>query len=354
MNINLTTNYGGLTLKNPIVIGASNLVTDIGNLIMLEQAGAAAIVYKSLFEEQIELESLSMEHKMESYRGWDAEHDSFFPMVKHAGPAEHLMKLKEAKKAISIPLIGSLNCVQDDNWIKFAKEMEQTGIDGLELNFYSNNIDFYAKAETIEEIQIDILQKVRKEIKIPLFVKLSPFYSNPLWMIEQMNLVGANGFVLFNRLFQPDIDIDKEEHHFPYNFSHENDNRLALRYAGLLHQEITGSIISNTGILTGKDVIKMLLAGADAVQVVSAVYRKGIHHITAMLEELKHWMEKKKYNSLEDFRGKLSRRNLSDPFAYKRAQYVDILMKAELFPQYHPKKNDLPNKADDYMHEVLH
>lgn len=340
MGINLTTNYGGLALKNPIVIGASNLVTDIDNLVKLEQAGAAAIVYKSLFEEQIQLETFSIEQQMESYQGWDAEHNSFFPSVKHAGTAEHLMKLREAKNALGIPLIGSLNCVHDKNWVEFAVQMEQTGIDGLELNFYSNNIDFYAKAETIEEIQINILKKVREAIKIPLFVKLSPFYSNALWMIEQMGLVGANGFVLFNRLFQPDIDTENEEHHFPYNFSHENDNRLALRYAGLLHQEITASIISNTGIFTGNDVIKMLLAGADAVQVVSTVYRKGIGQITTMLKEIESWMIRKQYASLDDFRGKLSRRNLPDPFAYKRAQYVDILMKAELFPQYHPKEGN--------------
>ncbi len=348
MKTNLTTHYGGLKLKNPIVIGASNLVTDIDNLIKLEQAGAAAIVYKSLFEEQIELESLSMEQSMEAYRGWDAEHNSFFPAMKHAGPAEHLMKLKDAKKILGIPLIGSLNCVRDENWVNFAREMEQTGIDGLELNFYFNNIDFYAKAETIEEIQIHILKKVRNAIQIPLFVKLSPFYSNPLWIIEQMNLVGANGFVLFNRLFQPDIDIEKEEHQFPYNFSHESDNRLALRYAGLLFQEINGSIISNTGILNSKDVIKMLLAGADAVQVVSAVYRKGINHIATMLEELESWMKKKKYTSLDEFRGKLSKQNSSDPFAYKRAQYVDILMKSDLFRQYHPKNGDHSHNYDEY------
>jgi dihydroorotate dehydrogenase (fumarate) len=350
MSIDLTTNYGGLKLKNPIVIGASNLVSDAGNLQKLEKAGAAAIVYKSLFEEQIDLESFSMEQKMEAYKGWDAEHESFFPEVKHAGPAEYLMKLKEAKKVLGIPLIGSLNCVRDETWVKFAKEMEQTGIDGLELNFYSNHIDFYAKSETIEEIQINMLKKVRKEVKLPLFVKLSPFYSNPLWMIEQMDLVEANGFVLFNRLFQPDIDVDKEEHHFPYNFSNESDNRLALRYAGLLYQEINGSIISNTGILNGKDVIKMLLAGADAVQVVSAVYRKGVNQITSMLKEMESWMTKKNYGSLKDFRGKLSKANLADPFAYKRAQYVDILMKADLFHQYHPKEEE--HHSDD-MNKIL-
>jgi len=344
MSINLSTNYGGLALKNPIVIGSSNIVSNPANLIKLEEAGAAAIVYKSLFEEQIELESFSIEQKMEAYQGWDAEHDSFFPPVKHAGPAEHLLHLKEAKRALNIPLIGSLNCFHDETWVQFAQEMESTGIDALELNFYAHHIDFETESAAIESNQTQILQKVRRAIKIPLFVKLSPFYSNTLRLIDQMDHAGANGVVLFNRLFQPDIDVDKVEHFYPYNFSNENDNRLALRYAGLLHKKISGSIIANTGILTGKDVVKMILAGADAVQVVSSIYKKGIHQITTMLDVLEGWMKKHNYTTLESFKGKLSKENLADPFAYQRAQYVDILMKSDLFMQYHPKRGELPTE----------
>jgi dihydroorotate dehydrogenase (fumarate) len=347
MTTNLTTNYGGLTLKNPIVVGASNIVTDPSNLIKLEQAGAAAIVYKSLFEEQIEWESYALQQAQESYSNWDAEHETLFPNAKHAGPAEHLLRLKEAKRKLSIPLIGSLNCIHDETWAQFAVEMATTGIDALELNFYSNNTDFETGPVTMEGQQLQTLGRVRSAVKIPIFVKLSPFYSNPLRLIDQMDHAGANGFILFNRLFQPDIDVDKEEHHYPYNFSNENDNRLALRYAGLLHKQINASIVCNTGILTGKDVIKMLLAGADAVQVVSAVYKKGIHQITAMLDEVDNWMKKKGYETLGDFRGKLSKENMTDPFAYKRAQYVDILMKSEIFMQYHPKRGELETGQDD-------
>jgi Dihydroorotate dehydrogenase len=180
-----------------------------------------------------------------------------------------------------------------------------------------------------------------------VFVKLSPFYTNTLRVIDKMDQAGTDGFVLFNRLFQPDIDIDKVEHFFPYNFSSENDNRLALRYAGLLHNKVNASVIANTGILTGKDVVKMLLAGADAVQVVSAIYKKGIHHIATMLEEIESWMKNHDYSELQQFQGVLSKENLSDPFAYKRAQYVDILMKSEVFMQYHPKHGELPHRHDD-------
>jgi dihydroorotate dehydrogenase (fumarate) len=163
-----------------------------------------------------------------------------------------------------------------------------------------------------------------------------------------MDKIGVDGFVLFNRLFQPDINTEAQEHHFPYNFSSENDNRLAIRYAGLLHQEIRGNIICNTGILSGKDVVKMLIAGANAVQVVSAIYKKGIPAISHMLEEIESWMSRKGFESLYDFQGKLSKKNLSDPFAYKRAQYVDILMKSDVFMQYHPKRGEIEYPLDDY------
>lgn len=343
----LKTRYCGLTLKNPIVIGASNLVTDVDNLVKLEKAGAAAIVYKSLFEEQIQLESLEMESTHQRYSDWDAEHDSFFPKLKHGGPAEHLLRLRQARNAISIPLIGSLNCVYQDTWVEYAQKMAETGIDALELNFYASEIDFDSDGANIVNEQVGILKSVHKSIRIPVIVKLSPFYTNPLSVISKMDKAGASGFVLFNRLFQPDIDIDKETHHYPYNFSSENDNRLALRYAGLLYGKIDGTIISNTGILSGNDVIKMLLAGADAVQVVSAIYKRGIHVIETMLHEIERWMEKKKCPSINEFKGRLSRENMIDPFAYKRAQYVDILMRSEIFMQYHPKRGELHDEREE-------
>jgi dihydroorotate dehydrogenase (fumarate) len=348
MNPDLSTSYGGIKIKNPIVIGASNIVTNPDNLVKLEEAGAAAIVYKSLFEEQVALESYQLDQKLESYCDWDVEHSTFFPAAKHSGPAEHLRQLKEARKRITIPLIGSLNCIHDETWTEFAMKMEQAGIDGLELNLYNASMDYDSTSESIENKQVKTLELIRSTTKLPIFVKLSPYYTNTLRLISRMDNIGVDGFVLFNRLFQPDIDIAREEHHFPYNFSSESDNRLALRYAGLLHKKISGSVISNTGILTGKDVIKMLLAGADSVQVVSAVYKKGIQVIPLMLEEMQTWMQKKGYESLEEFQGKLSKENLADPFAYKRAQYVDILMKTEVFMQYHPKHGELENRYDEY------
>ena len=348
MSTNLSTYYGGLTIKNPIVIGASNIVTDPANLVKLEEAGAAAIVFKSLFEEQIQMETLQLEQLQEAHSDWDAEHSTLFPTIKHAGPAEHLRQLKEARKAIKIPLIGSLNCIHNDTWLEYALRMKDTGVDGLELNFYASNIDFELTAQEIEDQQLKTLELVRAAIPLPLFVKLSPYYTNPLRLIKRMDNVGVDGFILFNRLFQPDINTELEEHHYPYLFSNETDNRLALRYAGLLHKQTKANVICNTGILTGKDILKMLLAGANAVQVVSAVYKRGIPTITHMIEEIEGWMKHKKYERIEDFQGKLSKVNLTDPFAYKRAQYVDILLKSEVFMQYHPKRGEIEYPGEDF------
>lgn len=346
--VDLKTKYCGLTLKNPIVVGASNLVSDIDNLVKLEKAGAAAIVYKSLFEEQIQLESLELEQSQEVYSNWDAEHESFFPSMKHGGPAEHLLRLRQARNAVSIPLIGSLNCVFLDTWLEYAQKMAETGIDALELNFYASEIDFESDGAAIVNNQIEVLREVHKTIRIPVIVKLSPFYTNSLSVINKMDKAGASGVVLFNRLFQPDIDIEKEIHHYPYNFSSENDSRLALRYAGLLYGKIDASVICNTGIFSGHDVVKMLLAGADAVQVVSTIYKRGINYIESMLIDMEKWMEKKNYTSINDFKGKLSKENMIDPFAYKRAQYVDILMRSEVFMQYHPKRGELDHGHDEF------
>lgn len=347
MTTDLRTQYGGLTLKNPLVVGASNIVTDLNNLIKIQDAGAAAIVYKSLFEEQIQLESYALDQAHENYSDFDAEHITFFPSARHAGPAEHLIQLRKAKEKLHIPLIGSLNCVHEETWCEYAVKMAETGIDALELNFYTNTTDFDATAASIEDQHINVIRLVKAAIPIPVFVKLSPFYTNTLGLIAKLDKAGTNGFVLFNRLFQPDIDVEKEEHHFPYNFSNENDNRLALRYAGLLHNKLNGSIVANTGIMSGRDAIKMMLAGADAVQIVSVIYKRGIQYINTMLEEMETWMQNKGYDSLSDYKGRLSKDNLPDPFTYKRAQYVDILMKSEIFMQYHPKHKHL-NEQGEY------
>lgn len=334
--MDLRTTYMGIELKNPIIIGASNLVTNLDMAKKLEEAGAGAIVYKSLFEEQLHLEAAELEDDLHEYDERHAEMTSIFPNIKHSGPKAHLMKLKDLKEAVSIPVIASLNCMYGVSWVDYAKYLEQTGVDGLELNFYSTVSDVEKTAAIIEDERMEILKRIKAEVKIPVSVKLSPFYTNMMNVIYRMDKNGADAFVLFNKLFQPDIDMESETMKQPYNLSHKGDNRLALRFAGLLAGNVNGSIIGNTGIMDGNDLITMLLAGADAVQVVSTVYKNGVIQIKRMLEELENWMKQKEYGKISDFKGKLSRKNVVDPHAYKRAQYVDFLMRTKEFTKKYP------------------
>ena len=325
----MKTTYMGIGLKNPIIIGANNLVTDPKNAKALEDAGAAAIVYKSLFEEQIQLESYEMDMQMEAYNERNAEMTKLFPDLDHAGPREFLMNLKKVKQSVSIPVIGSLNCVNRDTWVAWAKEMEQTGIDASELNFYHVPYDFKLEEGVIIEEQVAIAKDVVKALKIPVSVKLSPFYTNPLNYIHRLDAVGVKAFVMFNSLFQPDIDTENLRLVYKYKFSHPEDNRLPLRYTGLAYGNVTADICTSRGIFTGNDVAKMLLAGANTVQMVSAVYKGGFSVITQVLEDLETWMNKMNFKSVDDLRGKMSKKNIKSPFAYRRAQYIDILLRSD-------------------------
>lgn len=332
---NLKTTYAGLELKNPLIVGASNLVTDMDALKQIEDAGAAAIVYKSLFEEQIQLERAQLDEGLEEYNERHAEMVTLFPKVEHAGPEEHLQSLSKVVEQMDIPVIGSLNCVYDVTWGDYAKKLAETGVSALELNFYANPRDAQKPGKEIVEQQLAILKKVNHTVDIPITVKLSPFYTNILKVVTEMDKVGVDGFVLFNRIFQPDVDIETEKLVFPWYLSNDGDHRMVLRFAGMLHDTIKADIAGNTGILTGNDAIQVLLAGADVVQVVSTLYKNGIGQIKNILNDMNAWMDKKGYTNIDAFKGKLSKKNVQDPFAYKRAQYVDILMKAnEIFKKY--------------------
>jgi dihydroorotate dehydrogenase (fumarate) len=324
----LRTHYMGLELKNPIIIGASNIVTDVENLKRIEKAGAAAIVYKSLFEEQVQLENLELYERKTEYTDRNAEMITLFPETRTGTSdiMEHLVNLKKAKDSVNIPVFASINAVNNETWVEYAVKFEETGVDGIELNFYSVPEKSDEVNDDIEEKQINILRDVLSAVKIPVSVKLSSYYTNPLKHISNLENAGADAFVLFNRLFQPDIDIHTEEHLFPYSLSNSEDNRLPLRFSGLLYGNTNASICANTGIMNGADVIKMLLAGADCVQIVSTVYLNQIEFIRQMLEEIDKWMSSRGYNNIEAFRGKLSKKNSVDKLPYHRAQYMDFMM----------------------------
>lgn len=327
---NLKTKFMGIDIDNPIIVGASNLVSNLDNLKKAEENGAGAIVYKSLFEEQIQLEKFQLDEKLDEFNDMYAEMLTLHPHLDYNGAEEHLLKLRQAKESVSIPLIASLNAVNWETWINYARLIEQTGVDGLELNFYQSLGDFNKDPIAIETEQIDIVTQIKQIVSIPISVKLSCDYTNTLNFIQKMDEAGVNTFVLFNSFFQPDIDIMTEKHLKTFNFSNPGDYRKSLKMAGLLYGNINAEICSSHGIFTGADVIKFLLSGATSVQVVSTLYKNGFDQIYKMKRELETWMESKNYDSLDDFRGKLSKNKLTgNPFIYKRAQYVDLILNSE-------------------------
>ena len=331
----LSTTYLGIKLKSPLILGSCNLVTKPGIAEQLEEAGIGAIVYKSLFEEQIQLENLQMSEDLNEYNYRSAEIERLFPEMEHAGPREHLYNIEKLKKQVNIPVIASLNAIYVSTWIEYAKELEKTGVDALELNLYATPGYFEEPGHLMEERQIQIIESVKQAVKIPVSVKLSTQYTNPLNFIKRLDEVGADGYVLFNRFFHPDIDIDRVKFYFPWSLSYRRDYLLALRYTGMLYGNLDGNICASRGIYSAKEVIKMILAGADAVQVVSVLYKNKPEVVSDILMDLNRWMDEYEFNKLDDFKGKLSRMNIKDPFVYQRGQYVDILMKSEeVFKKY--------------------
>ncbi len=327
---NLKTSYMGIELDNPIIVGASNLVSDLDNLKRAEENGAAAIVYKSLFEEQIQLESYLLDKELNEFNDLYAEMVTIHPNIEHAGPEEHLMNLRKAKENLSIPLFASLNAINLETWIKYAKLISETGVDGIELNFYHTPTDFNKEGKETEKEQINIVKEIKSIINVPISIKLSSEYSNILNIIKKLDLAGADSFVLFNSFFQPDIDIFNEKHVKTFNLSNKGDYRKSLRYSGILFGNIKADVCSSGGIYSGEDAIKLILSGSSCVQIVSSLYRNGLGKIGTIKKELMDWMETRNYNTISDFKGKLSKNSLkSNPFIYKRAQYVNLLLNSE-------------------------
>ena len=327
--VDLGTKYMGIELANPIIVGACGLTSNIAAIKEIERAGAGALVTKSLFEEQIQLERFKFDEDLEKYNSRNPEMVDIYPHVTHGGPNEHLMWVRKVKKAVNIPVFASLNAINKSTWIEYAKLLEETGIDGLEINLFASPRDPNVKAEVIENSQIDLITMLKKTLSIPISVKLSSFYTNVLNVISLMDHAGADAFVLFNKIFAPDIGVQESKILSPITFSTEIDARLPLRYAALLESTVKADICCSTGIIDGEQALKMILAGATTIQVVSALYRYGTPHIQSMLTSIQKWMETNGHETLANFRGKLSKRNIADPWAYTRAQYVRLLMNTD-------------------------
>jgi dihydroorotate dehydrogenase (fumarate) len=327
----LRTRFMGIDLANPVIAGACDLTSHVDTIKRIEEAGAGALVLKSLFEEQIQFERFRLEEDLHKGEAIYAEMASIFPQRSHAGPKEHLLWTRKVKTAVKIPVIASLNAVARETWIEYSKLLAEEGVDGLELNFFATPRDHELSGEKIEEEQLEVVREVTQAVKIPVSAKLSLFYSNPLNFATRLDREGVNALVLFNRFFQPDINPDTETMSQPFNFSAPADSRLPLRYAGLLYDSVDADVCASTGIMTGADVARMLLAGAAAVQVVTGLYRNGVKSISTMLSELSKWMEGKSYATIADFRGKLSQAKAKDPWAYTRAQYAKMLLNPKDF-----------------------
>lgn len=325
--MNITTNYLGLTLKSPLVASASPLSESLDNLKRIEDAGAGAVVLFSLFEEQIRNEREMMNHFMTLGTESHSEAVSYFPEPDeyHTGPQQYLQLIRRAKEVIDIPVIASLNGVSIGGWTSFARRMEEAGADALELNVYYIPTDMNLSGQQVEQTYIDILKAVKAAVKIPVAIKLSPFFSNFAHMARDLDTAGADALVMFNRFYQPDIDIETLEVKPHVLLSTAQDLRLPLTWIGILFGKINASLAATSGVHSSDDVVKLILAGANVTMMTSALLKNGIDHIRTVENGLQQWMADHDYQSVSQMRGAVSQMHAEDPSAFERAQYMRAL-----------------------------
>jgi dihydroorotate dehydrogenase (fumarate) len=325
--VNLKTKYLGLDLKNPIIPSASPLSKNLGTIKKLEDAGASAIVMYSLFEEQIEHDQMELHYHTTIHNESYAEALSYFPdfETNYMGPEEYLEQIRKAKESIGIPVIGSLNGSTPGGWTEYAKKIEQAGADALELNIYLLATDINKSSEEIEKIYIDILKSVKSSITIPVVMKISPYFSSLAGFAKKLDDSGADGLLLFNRFYQPDIDLDELEVVPNVLLSNPQSMRLPLRWIAILYGKIKADLAATSGIYSAQDVIKMTMVGAKATQIFAALHEYGIEHITKILNDMEQWMTEHEYDSLDMMRGSMSHQAVANPAAFERANYMKAL-----------------------------
>jgi dihydroorotate dehydrogenase (fumarate) len=322
--MDLSTNYLGLKLRTPLVPSASPLSEDLGNIKRMEDAGAAAVVLYSLFEEQLRLDRIELaqhlEHGTESF----AEALTYFPEPENLklGPEEYLKHIAQAKAAVNIPVIASLNGSSVGGWTEYARQIQQAGADALELNIYHIPTNLDLTGTDVEQTYLDILQAVKSEVSIPVTVKLSPFFSNFANMAKRLDEAGANGLVLFNRFYQPDINLETLEIQPNILLSTPMAMRVPLRWVAILYGRIQASLAATSGVHRATDVLKVLMAGADVAMLCSTLLRHGVKHIADVEKDLVAWLEEHEYESVTQLKGSLSQKNCADPSAFERAQYM--------------------------------
>jgi dihydroorotate dehydrogenase (fumarate) len=326
--MDLTTTYLGLTLRSPLVPSAAAPLTEhIDNVKKLEDAGAGAIVLHSLFEEQLLREKFELHHHLTYGTESFAEALTYFPEPDefHVGPELYLEHIREAKSAVSIPIIASLNGYSPGGWVEYAQLMQEAGADALELNVYYVPTDLNMSGAEVEQNYLNILREVKAEVSIPVAVKLGPYFSNMANMAKQLDDTGANGLVLFNRFMQPDINLEELEVEPHVLLSTPQAMRLPMRWIAILYGHLQADLASTGGVSKGHDAIKMLMVGAKAVQICSVLLRHGIEHISVLENEIKHWMEENEYESVAQMQGAMSQRHCPDPSAFERSQYMKAI-----------------------------
>ncbi|HTU01075.1 MAG TPA: dihydroorotate dehydrogenase-like protein [Candidatus Sulfotelmatobacter sp.] len=323
----LTTKYLGLALKNPLVISASPLCEELDNLRRMEDAGAAAIVLHSLFEEQLRQESEALDRFLVQGTESFAESLSYFPDMQayNLGPEGYLEHIRKAKAAVGIPVIASLNGISTGGWIGYAKKMEQAGADALELNVYYIPTDPAMTAAQVDQMYLDLVRDVRASVKIPVAVKLGPYFSAFANTAKRLSEAGANGLVLFNRFYQPDFDLEALEVTPNLALSRSEELRLRLCWVAILADRISADLAVTGGVHTAEDVVKCMMAGAKIAMMTSALLQHGIGHVAAVRANLIEWLEKHEYSSIRQMQGSMSQRKVAQPAAFVRANYMKVL-----------------------------
>jgi len=323
--MDLTTTYLGLKLRSPLVPSAAQPLTEnVDNIKRMEDAGAAAVVMHSLFEEQLSLERRELFESMTQGTNSFAEALTYFPEPTNfqVGPEMYLKNIVQAKEAVKIPIIASLNGSTPGGWVEYAKKIEEAGADAIELNIYWIPTDPSLSSIRIEDTYVDIMRSVKDRVSIPVAVKLSPFFTNFANMARRLEAVGADGLVLFNRFYQPDMDLESLEVTPNILLSTPMAMRVPLRWIAILRGQVNLSIAATSGIHRATDAIKCLMAGADVTMLCSALLRHGVKHLTTVENEIKAWMEEHEYESLNQLQGSMSQKNCPDPTAFERAQYM--------------------------------
>jgi dihydroorotate dehydrogenase (fumarate) len=326
----LSASYMGISLKNPVLVAACSFSGSIDNIKKMEDHGAGGLVIKSLFEEQILHEMDQFDDLLSAGSESFAESLSCFPKAEHSGAKLHILWTEKTRKEVSMPLFASLNAVTPGSWVDYARQLADAGVDGLELNAYAVETDLTKSAVDVEDRLMDTFDAVKQATKLPVAVKLSPFYSSLGNVIKRLEERGADAVVLCNRFLQPDIDTEKESSNCQMSASTPQEMRVPLRWIGLLYGKVKLDIAGNTGVLSADDVVKYLLAGSTVVQVATVLYLDGMDSIKDLINGLEEWMVNKKYEKLSDFRGKASQRDFQgNVFAFERAQYLDFILSTQ-------------------------